>query len=171
MIMGSRTAIQRCSEACRSMAADVAAIVQTDLVSMNPQLVPCLFVGARFCLGGYSLLRYRSTTDGALSVGGTLHSPDLSTEFNALLRAMDVCGTRWHFSRMSPAIFSCPFVFKAPLTITYTGRLAKVLHEANTGQAEHRTLSPLPPELFDLRYSALDIDESLRVWAGNVDEK
>ena len=38
------------------------------------------------------------------------------------------------------------------------------------GVADHRTpvlMSSLPPQFFDLRYSTLDIDETLRLWADN----
>src|SRR6266536_4018221 len=43
-------ALQQCLDACKYMAAFMAAIDDTDLVGMSPQVIPCLFVATRFLL-------------------------------------------------------------------------------------------------------------------------
>jgi len=47
--------------------------------------------------------------------------------------------------------------------------LEKVLSTAKPGQVEGSPRPPLPPQFFDLNYSALDIYESLRLWSDGED--
>lgn len=47
----SSSATRKCLDACRDMAVFMAAIDDVDLIGMSPQLIPCLFVAARFLLG------------------------------------------------------------------------------------------------------------------------
>jgi len=53
------------------------------------------------------------------------------------------------------------------MAFTLKGRLEKVLRSAVVEKDRPLSRSMLPSQFYDLRYSSVDIDEALRLWAAD----
>jgi hypothetical protein len=94
-------AIQRCLSACDSMSAIVRATCDADLENISPYMIFCIFVAARFYLGGWlpsSNLVQKAGINNAL-VHAKVLSVEVPRNLDLLVFGLKTCGQRWSFAR------------------------------------------------------------------------
>jgi hypothetical protein len=82
-----------------------------------------------------------------LIVHAKLLNVEIPRNLDLLVYSIKTCGLRWSYAR----------------------RLEKVIRTATADHKLPASMSSLPVQFYDLQYSYLDIDESLRVWAEGLE--
>lgn len=80
-------------------------------------------------------------------VHAKLLNVEIPRNLDLLVYSIKTCGLRWSYAR----------------------RLEKVIRTATADHKLPASMSSLPVQFYDLQYSYLDIDESLRVWAEGLE--
>ena len=133
-------ASKRCLRACEDIANIVRGVNADDLKRTSPHLILCIFVAARFYLA-YGIsnrmeLPWPNNID-------ELFKEALERHVDDLMYALDILGQRWKFATRLRGVVGCA------MTEFRSSQISK----------------SLPVQFYDLRYSALDIYESLKTWS------